>query len=319
MRGMVGVLGGRRTSAIAAAWNRDRVRAIAYHDVENPAAFAAHLELFKSNGYHTITSGQLADWIELGHALPDRPLWITFDDGDATVVQHALPLLCDHGMVATAFLCGAWVGTTEAPWWQVVAAAVDARVVRSSDFGERSLDVSKLVQVRLALKRSADADRRRVVAAFGARLAEIGRAAMGNQWSEADVQAWSAAGNEIGNHSWDHPCLDRCDEAEQRRQVRLAHDRLSVLVGRRLDVFAWPNGDASPAAASELRQLEYRVVAACDHRLVSARPDPLALSRLRLDSSVDLPRTRAILSGGHSAVFHLQQRILRRSDPYVVT
>ena len=169
------------------------------------------------------------------------------------------------------------------------------------------------------MKRSTDNERRRVTATLATRLADAGRSIVGSQWSEDDVRRWLAAGNDIGNHSWDHPCLDRCSEDEQRRQVRLAHDRLSSLVGRPVDVFAWPNGDPSPAAGEELRTLGYRVVATCDHRLVAARPDGSAVSRLRLDTSVDLARTRAIVSGAHAAVFHAQRRLKGRVDSHDVT
>lgn len=120
---------------------------------------------------------------------------------------------------------------------------------------------------------------------------------------------WLAARRKAGNHSWDHPCLDRCGDSEHRHQVRLAHEGLSEVVGAAVDVFAQPSGDSSPAALDELRSLGYRLVAECDHRLVARHADPTAVSRLRLDASVDLTRTRAVVSGAHSAVFHAQQRV----------
>lgn len=294
MSAMVSLLGSRPVSGVARRLTRGRVRAVAYHGVEDPVAFAAQLDHFRASGFRTITGRQLAGSLAGGAPLPERALWLTFDDGDASVVRDGLPLLRERGMVATAFLCGAWIGTTEAPWWQVVQASVAP---------------SELVGARLALKRSPDAQRRSRVSQMAEAQAAVGAPVIGQQWSEADVAVWLEAGNEVGNHSWDHPCLDRCDDAEQRRQVRLAHDRLSEFVGAAVDVFAWPNGDPSPAALAELRSLGYRLVADCDHRLVARHADPMAVSRLRLDSSVGAARTRAIVSGVHSAVFHLQRRV----------
>ena len=37
------------------------------------------------------------------------------------------------------------------------------------------------------------------------------------------LRAWVAAGYELGDHTWDHPCLDRADEREQHRQIMDAH------------------------------------------------------------------------------------------------
>ncbi|MGB8859837.1 MAG: hypothetical protein WCC60_11310, partial [Ilumatobacteraceae bacterium] len=75
----------------------------------------------------------------------------------------------------------------------------------------------------------------------------------------------------------------------------------------------------APAAADELRRLGYRLVAECDHRLAARLPTASALSRLRLDSEADAARAAAILSGGHSAVFHLQRRLRGRQGNDAVT
>lgn len=300
----VRVLGSRTISGAATAVTRRRLRAVAYHTVPDPVAFDRQLAEFDRQGLVTVTGGQVADALHGGAALPQRSLWITFDDGDVSVVRGALPLLSARGMVATAFLCGGWIDTEEAPWWTVVEAAVAS---------------PHLTSTRLALKQGADQQRRRVVADMAAELAASASPVIGRQWTTADVAAWAAAGNDVGNHSWDHPCLDRCDEDEQRRQVRAAHDRLSELTGRPIDVFAWPNGDAAPAALDELRSLGYRLVATCDHRLTARGADPLHVSRLRLDTMVDVARTRAILSGAHSAGFHFDRRLRRRREHHDVT
>ena len=290
----VGLLGSRPVAAAFAAANRRSLRALAYHAVNDPMAFGAQLDLFQRLGLQTVTAAQVADALNGGMPLPARALWITFDDGDVSVVRNALPQLQTRGMVATAFLCGAWVATSAAPWWEVLQAAVST---------------NELDSTRRALKAAPDAQRRASIEQMEARLAAAGTPVIGRQWSIAQVAAWRAAGNDIGNHSWDHPCLDRCDDAEQRRQVRLAHQRLSALAGDAINVFAWPNGDAAPAALDELHSLGYRVVAVCDHRLASRTADPFGLSRLKIDADVGLDRTRAIISGGHSTVFHVHQRI----------
>lgn len=301
---VVRVLGSRVISGAAAAVTRHRLRAVAYHAVPDAIAFDRQLAEFERQRFATVTGEQVADALHGGAPLPPRPLWITFDDGDVSVVRVALPMLIGRGMVATAFLCGEWIDSTEAPWWTVVEAAVDPR---------------DLTSTRVALKQADDQHRRRVVADMADSLAAAGSPVVGRQWAADDIAAWTAAGNDVGNHSWDHPCLDRCDDDEQRRQVRRAHERLSELVGRRVDVFAWPNGDAAPAALDELRTMGYRLVATCDHRLGARRPDPLHLSRLRLDTTVDLARTRAVLSGAHSAGFHLLRRVRRGGTSSAVT
>lgn len=313
MSAVVRLLG---AAPVAGAWRlltRGRLRAVTYHGVAGSTAFAAQLD-WLGERFTTVTAGQVADALHGGAALPPRPVWLTFDDGDVTVVRNALPLLRERGMVATAFLCGAWLDSVELPWWVTLESAQREGLVQPADSGE-----TDPLAVRLALKRMPDAQRRAVIAALVERLAAAGLTPEWPQWTTADGLAWLAAGNDLGNHSWDHPLLDRCDEAEQRYQVRAAHERLSNAFGRRCDVFAWPNGDPASAAADELRRLGYRLVAECDHRLAARRPDASALSRLKLDSEADPARASAVLSGGHSAVFHLQRRLRGRQGNDAVT
>jgi peptidoglycan/xylan/chitin deacetylase (PgdA/CDA1 family) len=318
MSTMVRALGTDPVWRVFALASRRRIRGVAYHLVGDAERFGRQLDWFVAQGYHSVTAAEIADAIHLGTRLPAKPLWITFDDGDASVVRTALPMLSARGMRATAFVCGAWIGSDELPWWTVVEAAVHARLVRPDD-PSTPVDPANLVQVRMALKRCPDTERRRAVDAFTQRLREAGKLPASPQWSEADLVAWLAAGNDVGNHSWDHPVLDVCDPDEQRRQVRLAHERLSELAGRPIDVFAWPNGDSAPAARDELARLGYRLIADCDHRLVARTPSPTHVSRLRLDADADLARTRAIVSGAHSLVFHLQRRLTGRGESHAVT
>lgn len=210
MSTLVDALGSTPISAAVMGATRRRLRAIAYHQVADVDVFEQHLN-FLADHFTSVTGQQVADALSGLAPMPQRPLWITFDDGDRSVIERALPMLRDRGMVATAFLCGAWVDSTEAPWWRVVEAAHAADVIRDSDLGPRDL-----MAFRLALKGCSDPARRRVVDELAARLEEIGSPVSCPQWSAADVRSWVAAGNDVGNHSWDHPCLDRCDEWEQR-------------------------------------------------------------------------------------------------------
>jgi peptidoglycan/xylan/chitin deacetylase (PgdA/CDA1 family) len=315
MSAVVSSLGSRPVAGAAAALTSRRIRAVTYHDVSDPAAFARQLDWI-ADRYTTVSGQQVAAAVNGGPSLHERAIWLTFDDGDATVIDHGLPLLTERGMVATAFLCGGWIGTDELPWWVVVEAAWAAQLI---DPGIERLSAlagapSDLPTLRLAVKRSNDTVRRAVVTDLEQRLVQRHARPAWRNWSVEDVGRWVAAGNDVGNHSWDHPLIDRCADEAQRMQVRRSHERLSEILGGPLDVFAWPNGNPAAAAADELRRLGYRLVAECDHRLVARRPDAFAMSRLKLDSTVGLPRARAVLSGAHSSVFHLQRRLTRWAE-----
>jgi len=63
-------------------------------------------------GYETVTVQQLIDFVELGTPLPDKTLVLTFDDGYASNLEFAVPILEKLGAVATVFVIGVSVGKT---------------------------------------------------------------------------------------------------------------------------------------------------------------------------------------------------------------
>lgn len=69
-----------------------------------PEAFAAQLDWLQRNGYRTIAAGD-----RRAHA-DGRRVAITFDDGDVSNLEVALPLLRERGMVATFFITSGFVG-----------------------------------------------------------------------------------------------------------------------------------------------------------------------------------------------------------------
>ncbi|MBZ4017015.1 polysaccharide deacetylase family protein [Streptomyces purpurogeneiscleroticus] len=74
-----------------------------------PGAFAEQMAVLDDEGYHPLTTAQLAAAWRDGGALPDRPVLITFDDGYEGVHRHALPVLAKYGFPATLFVSTGWL------------------------------------------------------------------------------------------------------------------------------------------------------------------------------------------------------------------
>ena len=254
-----------------------RLRILAYHGVHDPVSFSTHLQLILDR-FRPVGLDQVLRWRD-GGGLPTRAVWVTFDDGRPDVVDHAMPLLVRHGIPATMFVCPGVIDTRAPFWWD-------------------GLDAS----LGTALKRWPDEERRRFVAEQTRPVVE--------QLTSERLKSWVNAGLTVGNHTWDHPCLETCSAAEQRRQVRLAHDWLHDHVGEgATTAFAYPNGNTTAVAMDELALLGYRVGLLFDHDLATLRQDNLALSRLRIDSDASGHRAGAILSGLHSSALRMKRRL----------
>lgn len=69
----------------------------------HPSAFARQLDWLRGNGYRSVLPGDRAA------AGEGRRVAITFDDGDVSNLEVALPLLRERGMVATFFVTSGFV------------------------------------------------------------------------------------------------------------------------------------------------------------------------------------------------------------------
>lgn len=65
--------------------------------------FAAQMDYLDRSGYSTITLDEFIAYQKGDHALPPKPIVITFDDGFASNYHHAFPILKKHGMTAIIF------------------------------------------------------------------------------------------------------------------------------------------------------------------------------------------------------------------------
>lgn len=289
-------LGAPPVELAASAASAGRLRILAYHRVPDPAAFATQVGHLRRR-YAVVSGAQVADSLATGVALPRRSVWITFDDGDPSVVSAGLPVLRDAGVPATVFVCPSLVQAGAAPWWRVVETA--GAHGHGADVGGTNLQGRALVR---ALKRVPDPERRRVLADLVAADPSAEHPPGPLALTVDDLRAWTDAGMEIGNHTWDHPCLDQCDAGEQADQLRRAHEWLADHLGRHPRLFAYPNGDHTPEAEAALAALGYEVGLLFDHGLGAVEQPSLRLSRLRLDSDAPLWRARAVLSGLHGAL-----------------
>ena len=93
--------------------------------------FERQMEFLKSRDYHTITLDELHEWQAGRRELPRNPIVITFDDGDESVYNLALPILARMGFRATLFVVTARVGTK----WDEVRCLDWARLRELEDSG----------------------------------------------------------------------------------------------------------------------------------------------------------------------------------------
>ena len=75
----------------------------------DPQKFEEQMHWLFENGYQTITVSQLVDLIYNGGQVPERPVVITIDDGNADIYSTAYPILQKYGFVATFYVVKSYI------------------------------------------------------------------------------------------------------------------------------------------------------------------------------------------------------------------
>lgn len=265
-----------------------RLTVLAFHQVMAVEQFEHQLD-YLAEVANPVDLAQVIAALD-GGSLPPRAVLVTFDDGDRSVLDQASPLLAAHRIPAVAFVCTGYLDTDRPFWWaevgQIVGPARAAEIVR------------RLKQVPDS-ERVAEIDRLRRTATTQPMP----------QLETGELAALEAAGIAIGNHTVSHPLLDRCDDRQLDTEIRAAHAHLTESLGRSPVSFAYPNGNWDPRAEPILSQLGYRIAFSFDHRQTSLPPpNPLRVSRVRVNDYTSLDRFALILSGLHPFLHRLRGR-----------
>ena len=299
---------GRRTDAWLArgpgrlalrGWRDDRLAVLAYHGVDDADAFDRHLSWLQGNA-SVVSLEQLIDGMR-GDRLPPRPVLLTFDDGHRSVLEQAQPRLAARGMPAVVFVVAGVVDSNDPFWWQEVE-SLSARGGSVGQWpGRRGRELVR------TLKALPDADRR--MALVELRASVTGVRATHPQLSADDLRTLEAAGIAVGNHTMTHPNLNRCDDDVLVSEIETAHHRLTDILGHPPIAFADPYGSHDRRADAVLDRLGYEIGFLFDHRRVHLPlADPLAVSRVRVDSDTALDRFVSIVTGVHPAIHHWRGR-----------
>jgi peptidoglycan/xylan/chitin deacetylase (PgdA/CDA1 family) len=68
------------------------------------------MDWLAQNGYHTVTTADLAAYLKGERGLPAKPIVITFDDGYSDFYTNAIPILRRHDFTAVAYVVSGFVG-----------------------------------------------------------------------------------------------------------------------------------------------------------------------------------------------------------------
>ncbi|HSE98479.1 MAG TPA: polysaccharide deacetylase family protein, partial [Blastocatellia bacterium] len=125
-------------------------------------------------------------------------------------------------------------------------------------------------------------------------------------WEQA--REMDSLGVEIGSHTVTHPVLTHSSASRLSRELGESRSRLEAVLGRRVDLFCYPNGDYDRGVRKEVARAGYRCAVTTEAGLNDGRSDPLALKRIHTE------RDLAHFAQATSGLEQLKEK-LRRAVP----
>ena len=302
----------------ARALSDDPVTVLCYHTlgpdqggpdawtVLRAADFRAHLAML-AEGYEIISLDQaLADGP--GRAGGGRPRAVlTFDDGEAGLVRHLLPMLDELRVPVLVYVATAQIESGQPYWFDRVMGAlgIGAHHVTVPGLGEWDLPAAPgnarwaVLGGLLEAMKTVDPARREALTdgILAAHPLPAGRAPLA-PLTRAELDALAASPwVTIGAHSHCHNLLDQLAVADAAASMARSRDLLRHWTGQAVAHFAWPNGNHTAALRAQAAALGFATATALDGGLWRQGADLFALPRVAVGRHDDAARLRLRMIG----------------------
>jgi peptidoglycan/xylan/chitin deacetylase (PgdA/CDA1 family) len=289
-----------KRSALRPAWERGGL-VFMFHGVReqpSPYRLAMSREAFEqfcevaADGYQVLPLAELEDRRRAG-SLPARAIAITFDDGYADNHDVAWPVLKKYGLPATVFVTTGAVGGERPLWFHRLAHIFETAqpeelpvVVGPWTFtldtdGEREATVAR---VGAELKRMPASQREELLAALGEAFQVTDFSPIQREmltWEQ--IRAMDAGGFSVEAHTVTHPILGAESIEAASREIAESREVLSEKLGRKVDLFAYPNGKEEDMTADVIRAVEragFRAAYTAEFGAATPGDDPYKVPRV---------------------------------------
>jgi peptidoglycan/xylan/chitin deacetylase (PgdA/CDA1 family) len=265
--------------------------ALHFHRTPSAAWFRQALETV-NRLYRFVTVDDVRGFFSGGGRF-DGACQVTFDDGDRTFVDVALPVLEAMSVPATLFVAPEVLASGRPYWFQELrfvrqhVGDDDIRRQIAMQMGWEDAQLAPYPVVAI-FKTMPLAAMRQVIDALEARCG-LPPAPPTNISLQEAIALDRHPLVTIGAHSLTHPVLANESAAESGRQIAGSVQQLAALLGRPVRDFAYPNGaaglDYGPREQASLRAAGVELAFATDSGYFGPATDPLAIPRGGLAAS----------------------------------
>ena len=263
---------------------KTRLRVLAYHDVPKAELFAKQLKHLEKK-YSIIGIPELLEYFNSeDKKLPDFPLLITFDDGDRSVLDYALPELTKHNIPACIFIITELINKNKTFWNKVV---FSNEIKKGNSYARSRKKVNDLKLV-------SNMERLQLIKEYAP--------VYQNQLRTEELRFFENKNLFVGNHSHTHPMFNKCTEDEIMAELNNSKDFFKNSNVGNFQVFAYPNGNWDNASEDLLKTNDIKLAFLFDHKINAKQINPLRISRIRTNADMSVNELKVKVSGLHSVI-----------------
>ncbi|OGR71446.1 MAG: hypothetical protein A2X40_02385 [Elusimicrobia bacterium GWC2_65_9] len=270
--------------------------------------FERHLKMIK-NHCQVIALSRYVESLRSGAPLPPYCAILTFDDGYENNYSVAFPLLKKHAVAATIYVVADFVERGEPLWMDRLAHAfATTRKKRWEDPVSGAsyrweTDAQKEAgyrRIKAAMKDLGPRDHAEAMERIMADLDGAGELPpLFAPLKPGQLREMAASGLvEIGSHACRHLLMTTLTSAQARHEAEQSRDRISILTGRRIESFSYPNAAHTPELMVTVERAGYSSAVAEGLRLnAPGASSPYSIFRVALAESDDEAAIDATLCG----------------------
>jgi len=260
----------------------------------SPDSFADQVRWLAANR-SILALAEFADLHRKG-SLPQDAVAITFDDGYASIIEDAAPILEKFGAAATVFVPADLIERGEQFWWDELEQIVLHHPRLSLDLdGPVELGEQSPSDSRWAPGSEPQTPRQRAFLTVWQRLKSKTPEALGEAMASLKSHSASRASHrlltraelrrrpallDVGSHALTHPSLPALSQSEKAREISHSVARCEALSGTRPRTFAYPFGDIDRESLDLVRDAGFDCACTTQHSFVTRRTDPFSMPRL---------------------------------------
>jgi len=243
--------------------NEHKIIPLFFHTISREFFLKCILWL-KNNGYSFISTEQLINHFKGNGKIPERAVWITFDDGWKENIDNVIPIIAEYNIPVTFFISTDPVENGGVFWWSYV-----------TKYGKKYLKTDNTIK---KMRQISESRREGLIKQLEDRFSSrMIREAM----TIEDVKEIARLPQvDVGCHTVHHVMLPQCTDEELDYEIRSSKEKLESWIGKQVNYFSYPEGDYNLHVKEAVKKYGFDLAATTDNRFIINNDDLFSLPRL---------------------------------------